>query len=246
MVRRFRADLHIHTCLSPCADLEMTPKNIVARAREQRLAMIAVCDHNSAENAPAVCRAAEGQNLVVLAGMEVCTREEAHVLALFEDCNAALTLQSLVYSTLTGLNDPEVFGLQVIANERDEVVAMEPRLLIGATGLPVDELVNEIHRLGGLAIASHIDRESFSVIGQLGFLPKDLGFDALELSRNIDEAGARTRFKDYEGSTFVRNSDAHRLTDIGHNVTDYRMEEPAFRELRRALRNEDRRIVCRS
>ncbi|MBM3317352.1 MAG: PHP domain-containing protein, partial [Candidatus Eisenbacteria bacterium] len=100
MLRALAADLHVHTCLSPCASLDMAPGRIVARARALGLAMIAITDHNSVENAGAVARAARGSGLCILPGMEVTTAEEAHIVALFEELPAAESLQELVYARL--------------------------------------------------------------------------------------------------------------------------------------------------
>jgi len=243
MLRYFKVDLHIHTCLSPCADLRMSPRKITAEAMKKSMDVIAICDHNSAENIAAVQAAAETQGVVVLPGMEVCTREEAHVLAIFEDVGPALKLQELVYRNLQGENDPEAFGLQVIVNGNDEVEGFQDRLLIGAADLSVEEAVSYIHHLDGIAIASHVDRESYSVIGQLGFIPVDLEFDALELSKNISYAEARKRFAEYNRYQFIKNSDAHFLDDIGESATEYLLEGASLGEIRKALRNVDGRKV---
>ncbi len=243
MLRVFRADLHIHTCLSPCADLKMSPRNIVSKVLQDKIDIAAICDHNSAENVAAAMTVASGRNVTVLPGMEVCTREEIHVLAIFGNLESALDLQSLIYHHLPGENNPEVFGLQVVADEFDEVVEFQKRLLIGAVDLPVEEVVNEIHRLNGLAIASHIDRESYSIIGQLGFIPDELKLDALEISQNISVEEARNRFGEYQRYQLIQNSDAHFVDDVGKRSTRFLMEEPSFNELAKALRNENGRKV---
>jgi hypothetical protein len=181
MLRPFRADLHVHTCLSPCAELDMTPRQIVDAAKGKGLDILAITDHNSAENTEAARRAASGSGLVVLSGMEITSSEEVHVLALFEDGEGAMRMQDIVYENLPpGENDEELYGQQVIVNEFDEVMGFNTRLLITATRLSLEALVSMIHSCGGLCVASHIDREAFSVISQLGFIPGDAGFDALE------------------------------------------------------------------
>jgi PHP family Zn ribbon phosphoesterase len=244
MLRRIRADLHVHTCLSPCGDLHMSPRKIAAQAAGQHIEVIAICDHNSAENVCAVTKAAESKNIVVLPGIEVCTSEEIHLLAIFDNVNSVFDMQSLVFGHLAGSNDPEAFGLQVVANEFDEVVGFQNRLLIGAIDLPVERVVDEIHRRGGAAIASHIDRESYSVISQLGFIPDTLKFDALELSSHIRIDDARAQFASCSESPFIRNSDAHFLKDIGMNTSAYMIGKPTFQEILMALRSEDGRTVC--
>jgi 3',5'-nucleoside bisphosphate phosphatase len=243
MLSRVRADLHVHTCLSPCGDLQMSPQKIVAQAQQKNIGIIAICDHNSAQNAPAVMHAARASDVVVLPGMEVCSREEIHLLGIFQDLDAAFALQTVVYDHLPGKNNPDVFGLQVVANEADEVVEILEKLLIGATDLDVDRIVNEIHHLGGLAIASHVDRESFSVFSQIGFIPETLGFDALELTGRMMTDEARHRFASGGEAAFIRNSDAHRLEELGTNTSEYLLECPTLQEIRKALKKEDGRMV---
>jgi len=206
--------------------------------------LIAICDHNSAKNVPAVIRCAEGTGIVVLPGMEICTSEEIHLLAIFENLDLVEQMQSLIYRHLEGRNNPEVFGLQVIANELDEVMGYEEKLLSRGINLTVDQVVDKIHRLGGVAVASHIDRESYSVISQLGFIPDTLRFDALELTRHIRTEEARKRFAGSRTWTFIRNSDAHYLDDIGINTCEYLLECPTYAEISKALKGEDGRMVC--
>jgi predicted metal-dependent phosphoesterase TrpH len=244
MLYRLRADLHVHTCLSPCGDLQMSPQKIAEQARMRNIGMLAICDHNSARNIQAVMRAARGAAITVLPGMEVCTREEIHVLGIFEDLGGAFALQSLVYDHLPGQNTPDVLGLQVVANEFDEVVDYEERRLFGASELSLEQVVDEIHRQGGIAIASHIDRETYSVVSQLGFIPETPAFDALELTRHIRDHEALQRFPRCREVAVVRNSDAHQLDDLGVNTSEYLLERPTFGELRKALRREDGRMVC--
>ena len=238
-----KADLHVHTCLSPCGDVRMSPRKIVADVLEKRFDVIAVTDHNSAANARAVMKSAGGTALKVLPGLEICTKEEVHILGIFDMLEPALELQELVYAHLKGKNDPEVFGMQVLANELDEVEGFEERLLIGAADLAAEEVVDAIHALKGLAIASHIDREAFGVISQLGFIPEGLGFDALEISRNTSPEEAQRRFPEYRRFAWVRSSDAHRLEDLGTSFSECLVDEPSLGEIGKALRGEDGRTV---
>jgi len=247
MLRALAADLHVHTCLSPCASLDMTPIKIVARAVREGLAMIAVTDHNSAENTPAVVRAARGTGLCVLPGLEVTTAEEAHVLALFGDVAGALSLQELVYARLQpGQNDENLFGLQVVANEHDEVEGFNPRLLIGATTLGVTELVDAVHSRGGLAVAAHIDRVAYSLVGQLGFIPPELALDAVEISARLSLPAARERFRAYASRPFLTASDAHDLDDLGRSPVWFAAAEGSLAELRAALAGADGRRILES
>ncbi|HOO46482.1 MAG TPA: PHP domain-containing protein, partial [Deltaproteobacteria bacterium] len=160
MTNVYSCNLHVHTCLSPCGDLDMHAGAIVEEALLQKLDIIAVCDHNTAENVCYVTKAAENTPLCVIPGMEVTTREEVHVLALFEQIEDLEKLQAYVYEHLSGLNDEKAFGMQVIVNEIGEVEGFNERLLIGATEVSLESLVDKIHEYGGLAIAAHIDRPS--------------------------------------------------------------------------------------
>jgi len=241
--RIFKADLHIHTCLSPCAELNMGPKTIVEKALQRGLDVIGISDHNSSENVPAVMRAARDKNLTVLPGMEVTSKEEVHILAVFDSVDRALELQEIVYEHLPGENDTEAFGLQVVVNEDHDVLGFNKRLLAGATELSVEQVVDSISGLEGLAIAAHVDRETFGIIGQLGFVPGELRLNALELSRNTTLWQARRRFPEYAGYAFVRSSDAHSAKDIGQVWTSLLLCEPSTREIKMAFREEDGRRV---
>jgi PHP family Zn ribbon phosphoesterase len=234
----YKADLHVHTCLSPCAELEMSPKNIARTARTQGIHLLGICDHNSCENVPGVKRSAEREGLNVIGGMEITSSEEVHILALFDDEEKLFSLQKIVYDHLHGLNDEKRFGEQVVANENDEVIDFNERLLIGATELSVDNIVNTIHKLNGLAIASHIDRESFSIIGQLGFIPQGLHLDAVEIS-------ATGKVEDFKDSAFpvITSSDAHKLDDIGSTFTCFFMEEVNLEEMKKSLLGQDGRRI---
>ena len=161
MLKKIKADLHIHTCLSPCGEMDMTPAMIVEKALSKGLDVIGICDHNSSENVIAVKKAGEKRKLKVLGGMEITSKEEVHVLALFDEDKDLSELQNLVYENLNGENNEELFGYQLIVNEQDEIIDLNKKLLIGATDLTVEEIVEHIHSLNGLAVASHIDRERF-------------------------------------------------------------------------------------
>jgi len=243
MIRAFRCDLHMHSCLSPCADLEMSPRALVRKSIDERLDIIAVCDHNASENVRYTIKAAEGTNLIVLPGMEVTSSEEVHVLALFESQESLVKLQDLVYAHLPGKNDEAIFGCQAIVNELDEVEGLNERLLIGATGISLDQIVNGIHELGGLVIASHIDREGFSLLGQLGFIPSDLTLDAVEVSPRTGLKGARDRFPELAAYPLVEFSDAHRLGEVGQGVTKIYLEMGTLSELKMAFEKRKGRYI---
>ncbi len=239
MLRPFKADLHIHTCLSPCTELDMSPKGILAAARKKEINIIGICDHNSSENSLAVMNAARKMNINVFPGLEVTSQEEVHVLALFDEIENALKLQEHVYKNLPGENDEEAFGMQVIVNEKEEVLGHNNKLLIGATTIPLEKIIKTIHSLNGIAIASHIDRESFGIIAQLGFIPDNLELDALEISPNITLEEAKKKYSDNYPITC--SSDAHYPHDIGKAFTSFLLKGGTVAEVKKALKNEDGR-----
>ena len=231
----FMIDTHIHTCLSPCAELDMHPSAIVDAAVRAGLDTIAVCDHNSAENVAAVQRAGKTAGLTVIPGMEITSSEEVHILGLLPDLDAAMELQSKVYRALPGRNDEKIFGMQVIANEFGEVLGFEEHLLSGATTLSLNSIVNAIHDVDGLAIPSHVDRDGFGIIGQLGFIPRDLDLDAIEVSQRMPLPIARTSLTPQGKHPILCASDAHAPGDIARAASFVLMEGPSQQEIRRAL-----------
>ena len=238
-MKEFKVDLHIHTCLSPCAELEMSPKNIVKEAKRKGLQVIGICDHNSAENVPAVEKNAREEGIRVIGGMEVTSKEEVHVLALFDAEEKLFSLQERVYENLRGTNDEKLYGEQVVVNEYEEVVDFNKRLLIGSTEITIEALVDLVHELDGLAIASHVDRESFGIIGQLGFIPEGLPLDALEI---VDPA-RRNGIARNELFPFITSSDAHVLKDVGKRFTNFLMNDVSIKEMKKSFCGEDGRAV---
>ncbi len=243
MLTAFRADLHLHTCLSPCAEEEMNPLAIVRQAKKKGLDVIGICDHNSTRNVSSVRRAGQREGLVVIGGVEVTTREEVHIIGLFDRQESLEEMQRLIDANIHGENNPELFGEQYLCDENGFIVGREMNLLIGATELSVEEVVEGIHGLDGLAIASHVDRERFSLISQLGFVPEGLEIDALEISRLHSVSKAVDDFPQIMGYPLIQFSDAHRLEQIGMTPTMFRAASPSVAELGKALVGEDGREV---
>jgi len=243
MLKIFNCDLHIHTCLSPCAELDMHPKALVERALAARIDILAICDHNSSENVPYVINAARGKNLKIFPGMEITTSEEVHLLALFDSLPDLARMQEIVYLHLAGKNDEDRFGVQAIVNENGEVEGLNDKLLIGATDIPLNDLLNYVHEQNGLAVASHIDRESFSVLSQLGFIDESTNFDALEISSLISIQQARIKYRELKNFSFITSSDANYLKDIGTALTKIMLEEPTLTELKMAFAGQNCRRV---
>jgi len=222
----------------------MTPKGIVEKAASLGINILAVCDHNSVENAEVTMDLGRQRGISVFAGMEITSAEEVHVLGLFSDMESALDMQDAVYGSLQpGENDEDAFGMQVIVNADDEVMGFNKRLLFGATGFSVNSIVGLVHERGGIAVASHIDRDVFGIIGQLGFINHDLHFDALEISFNTSFDKALKRYEAYRHIPWISSSDAHRIEDIGRRLSRFTMYHATFEELRLALRGADGRLV---
>lgn len=212
----------------------MTPRRILKKAAALGLDMIAITDHNSAGNLSAALDCAAGGPVAVIPGMEITSAEEAHILALFETAEAALGMQGQLYRGEDFPPGPEhkAFGTeQVIVNAADEVLGFEPRLLADASSMTLEEIINAVHSFGGLAIASHADRESFSVLSQLGFFPENARFDAIEVMGNK----ANERLPEL---TRFASSDAHAPHLIGCRKTGFMMEAPTFSELAMAIKGE--------
>lgn len=217
MAMGFSYDLHIHTCLSPCGDDQMTPPNIANMAALLGLDLIAVTDHNSCRNAGAVMEAAKllGLPLTVLPGMEVTTAEEVHVVTLFPTLSDALAAGEEVEASLLPVeNKPEIFGHQLLMGPEEQPLGEFSRLLINATGLSVDDMPDFARRYHGIAIPAHIDRASYSLFANLGYFPDYLDFPLAEVHRPerffADGAHGDVR----ERCVILRDSDAHRLEDL--------------------------------
>jgi len=241
-----RADLHIHTVLSPCAEVEMIPPLVVERALAAHLDLIAVTDHNASANVQAVIDAARATDLKVWAGIEVQTREEVHVLCLFDTARQLPPLQALLDRALPNLpNRPETLGEQFVVDAAGDFVRREERMLLLSVQLTLEELVTQVNALGGMAIPAHIDRPENGLIPLLGFVPPGLPVAALEISPNIAASVARAKFHLPDHLAVVRGSDAHWLDAIGSAVTELELEGTrsvanvarAFREKRYAIQN---------
>jgi PHP family Zn ribbon phosphoesterase len=226
----FKFDLHIHSCLSPCGDLQSSPSSIVRAAKAAGLDGIMLSDHNSSRNCPALAEVCRRESFRCLFGMEVTTSEEVHCLAAFDTLEQAAALTETVYAALPKRrNVPDVFGDQVVVNADEEVEELEDHLLSAPTRLSIREVGERVHALGGLFIAAHLDRSVFSVTSQLGGLHGDEGFDAVELSRHADLAVWREKTL---GLAFIRSSDAHYLDGIGRIWSEAELPEFSVRALR--------------
>ncbi len=242
-LRRYRADLHVHTVLSPCAAVEMIPPLIVREVMAKEIGIIAITDHNASANVRAVQEAAVGTGLTVLPGMELQTREEVHVLCLFDTLSQLEAWQQVVDGRLPPLeNNAEFFGEQFIVDERGGYLGSETRLLVASADLSLDHAVVTVDTLGGLAIPAHVDLPAFSVITNLGFVPPSLPIYGLEISRHTDPAKAKSNSPKLRGYSLIQSGDVHLLDDF-LGSTEFLIARPTVAELRFALQRRRKRSV---
>lgn len=243
-MKKYRADLHIHTLLSPCGDLEMSPANIVAVAIERGLNIIGVTDHNTTKQCHVVWELGRKEGLTVIPGCEAISREEVHCLCLFEDFDALHVFQSFLDRHLSIIpNNPALFGYQPVVDQDENILEEIDNYLGAALDVSIDEIEQKVHSLSGIFIPAHIDRPRNSLYSQLGFLPVDLKVDALQISKVADEKTVRERYGISSEITLVKFSDAHYPGDLGKTFTNFEMEVPTFGEIRKALRGEGGRNI---
>ncbi|MBV2246013.1 MAG: PHP domain-containing protein [Lentimicrobium sp.] len=243
-MKLFKADLHIHSVLSPCASLEMSPGNIVQAALDQHLDIIGITDHNSTRQCRQVIEVAHKTQLKVFTGVEITTREEVHCLAFFEHLDVLDAFQQYLDEHLPKIkNNPDLFGYQVVVDENENIVYEEDFLLITGLNKGINEIEKEVRKYGGIFIPAHIDKPKYSLTSQLGFIPPDLAVDAFELSRHTPTKNFLAVYPNLKNSTFIRNSDAHQPDLIGTSFTYYRMDTPCFDEFRMALLHQNGREV---
>ena len=241
-MKDFRADLHIHTLLSPCGDLGMSPENIVSEAVKKGLDIIGITDHNSTFHCRLLKKTAASAGIFVMTGAEVTTKEEVHCLVFFENTDTLDIFQELVDRALPDImNDPDIFGDQVVLDENENIIFSEPRLLTNALSLSIDEIEKFVHEKGGLFIPAHIDRMKNSIYSQLGFLPANLNADALEISRRTTYSEVLSAHSEISGFPVISNSDAHNLSQIGMATTIFTMEKAGFNEIKLALQKSGKR-----
>jgi 3',5'-nucleoside bisphosphate phosphatase len=235
-VPTFSCDLHIHSTLSPCGSLEMSPNNIIVKAKQVGLQVISITDHNMVENSLYAHEIGKKVGITVLFGMEAQTVEEIHLLAFFDTYELALAFQKKIYGLLPDIqNDADYFGDQVVVNEENEIVRFENRLLLNSAQISITDATAWIKNHGGIAIPSHIDSSTFSIISQLGYIPDDLPFDALEV-RDKGKSNELLPLIMKKDIPFVSFSDAHYLEDIGKRRINLNLEEPNCREIAGALK----------
>lgn len=245
MLKPYWVDLHVHTVLSPCGDLEMGAPEIVQKAREAEIDIIGISDHNMCENFPAVLAAADGSP-VVLPCVEIQSAEDVHILCVFPDYDTALACKEWLWQRIRPIpNDVEYFGYQLVVDENNNIIREEETLLIQGAAYEVDQIVAKVQEVDGLAILAHVDRQAFSYTTSLGPPPADYPADAFELSRRLNSTEAEEWRHRYPRRTFIRSSDSHMLDGISRaNCTKMMLAEPSFEEVKKAIRGEDGRRIA--
>lgn len=242
-MKTFRADLHVHTVLSPCADVEMIPPLIVQKALEKKIDLIAITDHNASANVGAVQKAAEGTGLTVLSGMEVQTREDIHLLTFFESIEILEKWQAEVDESLPSApNKVEYFGEQFVVDETGDFIRSEPRLLLTSTGFSIDDIFERVTSLGGMVVPAHVERTSYGLFPSLGLISAEWHVPALEISRHTSSEKVAVRFPAMRKYPLIQNGDAHRLEEF-LGTTIFTINSPTLLEIQMAFNNTDGRSV---
>ncbi len=226
---KVRCDLHIHSCLSPCGDLEMSPNAIAMEAKKKGLDVIALTDHNSALNTPAFMTACNSAGIFGIYGIEITSSEEAHVLALFKKPETAMEMGALIYKSLLSVeNDPEKWGDQVYLDDEENILGEASKYLTGGASIySISELLEMTLERGGIFIPAHIDKPQFSIKSQLGFLPDDnftaVGITKIPLVMKLNN------------KPYITNSDAHYLHNIGDKSFTLEIEDLTFTHIKEAI-----------
>lgn len=243
-MKLYKADLHTHTVLSPCGDLEMSPLNIVTKAKDKGIDILGITDHNSTKNCKAVEEVAQKQGLFILKGAEINTKEEVHCLAFFEKDDELFDFQQYIDAHLPKIkNDIIKFGYQVVVDKDENIIEEVDWLLISALDAGIEQIEKKVHELHGIFIPAHIDRSRYSIISQLGFVPDDLNFDALELSKFMTKNEFVINNSYLADYPFIQSSDAHFVDNIGDITTGFKLQNLSFGEIRQALKSEKNRKV---
>jgi PHP family Zn ribbon phosphoesterase len=240
----YRADLHIHSVLSPCGDLDMSPVRIIREAKKKKLDIIGLTDHNSTLHCELMIELGTKEGITVLPGVEINTREEVHCLAFFEKVETVRKFQEFIEIHLPEIkNKPEKFGYQLMVNEKEEILKEIENLLIVGLDCSIEDVERKVHELEGIFIPAHVDRQANGIFSQIGFISDDLKIDAIEFSGRISCENLLVQRPELNQFSLISNSDAHLPGQIGTRITEYYLEAPSFMEWKMALNNEMGRII---
>ena len=242
-MKRYRADLQLHSCLSPCGSLDNSPLQIARTAVERGVDIIALTDHNSAANCPALAEVISSMAaLHAFYGVETTSAEEVHLICLFGTVEEALSFGELTTRHLPARkNDPEYFGDQPVVDAQETICRCEDAFLAGATDLALEQVVAEVHQRQGVILASHVDRSINSIFSQLGIWPAEAGLDGYDVSGRGNLQTWQARIPRHMAA--IRSSDAHYLEDIGNQTVWLVMREPTFEEFKLTVRGEAGRRI---
>ena len=243
-MKKFRADLHIHTVLSACASMDMSPVNIVNAAIDKNIDLIAITDHNSTLHCKLVKELAGEKGLAVLCGAEVTTREEVHCLAYFGDDASLEQFQGYIDNHLPLIPYlPEQSGYQILVDKEEKIIKLFVNYLNVALNQSIDQVEQEVHRLGGLFVPAHIERALYGLFNQLGFVPEALVCDAMGIMNRSDESVIRNKFRIADNMPLIKVSDAHAPEQIGSGCSIFEMNDLSFEEIKKALTGTDGRRI---
>ncbi|ACB83694.1 PHP domain-containing protein [Natranaerobius thermophilus] len=242
----FKADLHIHSVLSPCADLDMGPNNIIDICKRENIEIIAITDHNTGRNVPAFQKKAAREGITVIPGMELQTREEVHCLCYFPSYSNLARFESMIAQTFPQIpNKEDIFGTQLVINDREEILAHEERMLLSSSSLGISELMEKVKQYSGLVIPAHVDKPSYSLLTNLGPPIGNEGFKALEFFSYSNYIKFTNQFSNLKDYPIIMSSDAHDLQDFQkpEYKTYFLLEEPVLSGIQKALESQGFREV---
>lgn len=226
-MNRYFYDLHIHSCLSPCGDRDMTPQNIAGMAAVKGLQIVALTDHNTCQNCAPFFAACRRHRIFPVAGMELTTAEDIHLVCLFRTLEDALSFDTAVRAHYMNIkNRPDLFGEQLILDENDAVIGREEMLLVAATTLDIGSAVALARAHGGIVYPAHVDREANGIVAVLGDIPPDYGFTAAEFHNPANIAPYRQKYPALQNCKIVCSSDAHYLWDIQEAEQFLELDDP--------------------
>jgi PHP family Zn ribbon phosphoesterase len=232
----YRGDLHIHTCLSPCGDKEMIPPNIINMAKIQELSFIAITDHNTCRNTRVFVELGQAEGIMVFPGLEVQSIEDVHLLTLFPTVEDAEEMEKIIWDNLPFSPNPNnFFGEQIVVDKQGNQASIVERLLLVSTNLRIREIIAFTNELGGIVIPAHINRPHFSILANLGFIPKDYNFKTVEITRGASEEVLKAKNPHLKGFRMIKSSDAHYLKDMIIDNQKFELENLSFQSLKNYL-----------
>ncbi len=227
---KIKYDFHIHSCLSPCGDGDMTPGNLVNMAKIMGYDAIALTDHNTSGNCESAMHFGKAVGLTVIPGIELCTAEEVHIVCLFSTLEKAAAFSDYVYSTLPPVkNKPQIFGEQAFCNKDDELCGYEEKLLITASSISTGKVAELVKEYGGICYPAHIDRSSFSIISNLGTIDESFGFRFAEIYDLSKEAELKEKYPYLNSMKIISDSDAHYLDKMRPENNFIEVEENSIK-----------------